>query len=195
MKTLCFATHNLNKLAEIQLQMESICSIVGLKDIQCFEEIPETQDTIEGNAVQKAQYVLERYGVPCFADDTGLEIDALQGRPGVYSARYAGPGCSPEDNMEKVLQEMSGIQERGAQFKTVLHLCLEKKTYVFTGIVRGKILEHKKGNKGFGYDPIFQPEGYTRTFAEMTMEEKNTLSHRGKATAQLIAFLKQHYSL
>ncbi|MFN8416723.1 MAG: non-canonical purine NTP diphosphatase [Cytophagaceae bacterium] len=186
---LCFATNNANKLAEIRSKVGERFIILSLKDIGCDEELPETQDTIEGNAAQKAQYVFQKYQTPCFADDTGLEINALDGRPRVYSARYAGPDCSPEDNMTKVLTEMKSIDNRSASFKTVIHLCMPDQEKNFTGIVNGSIRKGKSGAKGFGYDPIFEPEGYNITFAEMTMEDKNAISHRGKAVQQLIDFL------
>jgi XTP/dITP diphosphohydrolase len=186
---LCFATNNANKLAEIRSKVGDKFMIISLKDIGCEEELPETRDTIEGNAAQKAQYVFQKYQTPCFADDTGLEIDFLDGRPGVYSARYAGPHCSPEDNMTKILGEMQGADNRKASFKTVIHLCLTDSEKAFTGIIKGNIRENKSGEKGFGYDPIFEPEGYSITFAEMDMDTKNNISHRGKAVQQLIDFL------
>lgn len=186
---LCFATNNANKLAEIRSKVGDKFLILSLKDIGCDEELPETQDTIEGNAAQKAQYVFQKYKTPCFADDTGLEIDVLEGRPGVYSARYAGLGCTPEDNMTKILEEMNGSTNRSASFKTVVHLCLPDQEKAFTGIVKGSIRSERSGSKGFGYDPVFEPEGFDITFAEMPMETKNAISHRGKAVQQLLDFL------
>jgi XTP/dITP diphosphohydrolase len=186
---ICFATNNLNKLAEIQSKVGSAIQLVSLKEIGCNEELPETQDTIEGNALQKAQYVFDNYKVPCFADDTGLCIDALNGAPGVYSARYAGPACDSNDNIQKVLKELSGEQNRSAYFKTCIALKMDRNPILFEGICKGEILNELKGDKGFGYDPIFMPNGFDRSFAEMTMEEKNNISHRGIATAKLLQFL------
>lgn len=165
--------------------------VVSLKDIGCHEELPETQQTIEGNSRQKAEFVSEHYNVDCFADDTGLEVAALKGDPGVYSARYAGPDCSSEDNMALLLDNLSEIKDRSAQFKTVITLCLDGKYHSFTGVVAGMITDERKGTDGFGYDPIFIPEGYRETFAEMTSDMKNQISHRALATFELVQFLKQ----
>lgn len=162
--------------------------VLGLADIDCREELPETSDTLEGNALQKARYVKANYGYDCFADDTGLEIDALEGRPGVYSARYAGPDCKAEDNMDKVLGELEGVGERNARFRTVIALIRGEEDHLFEGQVEGRILSERQGEKGFGYDPIFQPQGDSRSFAEFTMEEKNAISHRGRAVRKFIAF-------
>jgi XTP/dITP diphosphohydrolase len=183
---LVFATNNLNKLHEVR----SIFSfpVFSLKDIKCNEELPETQNTIEGNALQKAKYIYDNYKQNCFADDTGLEIESLEGRPGVYSARYAGPQCSAEDNIKKILLEMNGIQNRKAVFKTVIALIIDGKSYLFEGIIQGKIAEQKKGNAGFGYDPIFIPEGFNSSFAEMSLDEKNKISHRALAIKKLNEF-------
>lgn len=186
---ICFATNNQNKLKEVRYALGDTVEVVSLEDIGCNEELPETQATIEGNSAQKAQYVAQKYKVNCFADDTGLEIEAINGEPGVYSARYAGPNCTSEDNMTKVLQKLNGVQNREAQFKTVITLVLDGKETLFEGIVKGSLREEKSGEKGFGYDPIFQPTGYDVTFSEMSMEEKNTISHRGKAVKQLASFL------
>ena len=162
---------------------------LSLKDIDCLEEIPETSDTIKGNALQKARYVYEKYNQDCFSEDTGLEVEALNGAPGVYSARYAGEEKSAEANMEKVLKELEGIENRSARFKTIIALILDGKEYLFEGIVEGKILTDKKGKDGFGYDPIFVPENYEQTYAEMSLEEKNKMSHRALAVDKLKAFL------
>ncbi len=186
---ICFATNNKNKLQEIRQAFGSSYEIVSLQDIGCHEELPETQPTIEGNSAQKAHYVSQKYKVNCFADDTGLEIDALDGEPGVYSARYAGETCSFQDNMDKVLTNLKDIENRQAQFKTVITLVLENQEHQFTGIAKGTIRTEECGSEGFGYDPIFEPEGYDITFAEMSMEQKNKISHRGKAVKQLSAFL------
>jgi len=190
MISICFATNNKNKLEEVRSKVGSEFVILSLEDIGCFEELPETQPTIEGNSAQKARFVAEKYHIDCFADDTGLEVDALHGAPGVYSARYAGPACLPEANTQKLLKEMQGIENRSAGFKTCITLILGGKERTFFGEIKGSILTEKHGEKGFGYDPVFQPEGYTISFAEMGMEEKNIISHRGIAVAKLIAHLK-----
>lgn len=186
---ICFATNNQNKLKEVQKAIGDKFEIVGLKSIGCTEELPETQTTLEGNSIQKAQFVSEKYGVNCFADDTGLEIKALNGEPGVYSARYAGENCSSEDNMTKVLTNLKGESNRKAQFKTVITLILNGEQNQFVGSAEGNIREEKSGEEGFGYDPIFEPSGYDITFSEMTMEKKNEISHRGKAVRMLSDFL------
>lgn len=187
---LVFASNNKNKITEIQSILPETIKILSLEDIGCYEEIPETADTIEGNAILKANYVSEKYGFDCFADDTGLEVDALNGAPGVYSARYAGEQRDADDNMNKLLAALKDSSNRKAQFKTVIALNLNGKQELFTGIVRGEITLEKFGNKGFGYDPIFQPEEYQETFAQLQLEIKNKIGHRGKATQLLIAFLK-----
>lgn len=186
---LVFASNNKNKILEIQSILPETIKILSLEDIGCLEDIPETADTIEGNAILKANYVTQKYGYDCFADDTGLEVAALNGEPGVYSARYAGEQRNSDDNMNKVLNSLSGENNRNAQFKTVIALNLKNKQELFTGIAKGEITLEKTGNKGFGYDPIFQPLGYKETFAELSLEIKNVISHRGKATQQLIQFL------
>jgi XTP/dITP diphosphohydrolase len=186
---LVFASNNKNKILEIQSILPETIKILSLEDIGCLEDIPETADTIEGNAILKANYVSQKYGYDCFADDTGLEVAALNGEPGVYSARYAGEQRDSDDNMNKVLNSLSGENNRNAQFKTVIALNLKGKQELFTGIAKGEITLEKTGNKGFGYDPIFQPLGYKETFAELSLEIKNIISHRGKATQQLIQFL------
>ncbi len=187
---LVFATNNANKLKEVQALIPQHIELVSLKDIGCFEDIPETQDTIEGNALQKANYIKEHYGLDCFADDTGLEVDALNGEPGVFSARYAGPQRDAHDNMDKVLTNLKNHTKRQAHFKTVVALILHGQEHTFEGICEGEILTQKKGEKGFGYDPIFKPEGYDLTFAEMDLKLKNNIGHRGKAVKQLVTFLK-----
>ena len=187
---LVFATNNKHKLEEINNLLEGQFEIISLQDIDCHEDIPEEQDTLEGNALQKARFIKEHYGYDCFADDTGLEIDALDNRPGVYSARYAGPSKDSEDNMRKVLEEMSGIQNRKACFRTVIALIIKDKEYIFEGRVEGCILTEKHGTEGFGYDPIFRPENFKESFAEMDMTTKNSISHRGRAVQKLVDFLK-----
>ncbi len=184
-----FATNNKNKVKEIKALLPKDIEILSLKDIGCTEEIEETEDTIEGNAKLKADYITKNYGYDCFADDTGLEVDALNGAPGVMSARYAGEDVTYEDNVQKMLKEMKGITNRASQFRTAIALNLKGKQYLFEGICKGEILEYKKGEKGFGYDPIFQPVGFDRSFAEMSLEEKGKISHRGLAIKKLIDFL------
>jgi XTP/dITP diphosphohydrolase len=184
-----FASNNPNKVKEIQMVLPDTIQLVSLADIGCTDDIPETADTLEGNAILKANYVTEKYGLNCFADDTGLEIDALQGEPGVYSARYAGEQKSAEDNMQKVLRNLANASDRSAQFKTVIALNLDGQQHLFTGIVSGEIIHEKKGTNGFGYDPIFQADGHEKTFAELTPLEKASCSHRARAVAQLVKFL------
>ncbi|MEL1248829.1 non-canonical purine NTP diphosphatase [Flavobacterium helocola] len=188
---LVFASNNKNKIKEIQALVPNTFQIVSLEDIGCFEDIPETADTIEGNAILKANYVTEKYGYDCFADDTGLEVDALNGAPGVYSARYAGEQKDANDNMDKLLSELNDKSNRKANFKTVIALNLNGKQNLFTGIINGKIIEEKIGTNGFGYDPIFVADGFDITFAELSMEEKSTISHRGIAVKELILFLQK----
>jgi XTP/dITP diphosphohydrolase len=186
---LCFATNNKGKLEEIKSLVGNKHTILSLTDIGCFEELAETQPTIEGNSRQKAQYIWDTYKVNCFADDTGLEVFALNGAPGVISARYAGEKCNPDDNMALLLKNMEGIKERYARFKTCITLIINGSVSQFEGIVKGEITLKKMGEKGFGYDPIFKPQWYDRTFAELTMDEKNLISHRGLAVRSLINFL------
>ncbi len=188
---LVFASNNKNKIQEIQALVPNTIQIVSLEDIGCTEDIPETADTIEGNAILKANYVTEKYGYDCFADDTGLEVEALNGAPGVYSARYAGEQKDANDNMDKLLSELKDKTNRKANFKTVIVLNLNGNQNLFTGIINGKIIEEKIGTNGFGYDPIFVAEGFDKTFAELTMEEKSTISHRGIAVKELILFLQK----
>jgi len=185
---LVFATNNNNKLQEVQAMLENI-KLLTLKDINCTEDIPETSPTIAGNAIQKVDYLTKNYKVDGFADDTGLEIKALNGEPGVYSARYAGKEKSAEANMNLVLEKLQQHENKKARFVTVIALNLNGEQHVFEGICTGKIVSEKKGEKGFGYDPIFIPDGFNRTFAQMTMEEKASVSHRGKAVRLLIDFL------
>ncbi|MFV5698042.1 non-canonical purine NTP diphosphatase [Flavobacterium sp. ZT3R17] len=187
---LVFASNNKNKILEMQSMLPDTIQILSLESIGCHEEIPETADTIEGNAILKANYVTCNYGYDCFADDTGLEVDSLNGEPGVFSARYAGEQRNADDNMNKLLDALSGKKNREAQFKTVIALHLNGKQHLFTGIARGEITLEKAGNQGFGYDPIFKPEEYQETFAQLSLDIKNKISHRGKATLQLIDFLK-----
>lgn len=186
---LVFASNNKNKIKEIQSILNGSIQLLSLEEIGCHEEIPETADTIEGNAILKANYVTEKYGYDCFADDTGLEVTALHGAPGVYSARYAGEQKNADDNMNKLLDSLKEKSDRSAQFKTVIALNLNGNQELFTGIAKGQITLNKSGNQGFGYDPIFQPENYSETFAELSSDTKNKISHRGKATQQLIDFL------
>ena len=186
---LVFASNNKNKIAELQSMLPSNITILSLESIGCFEDIPETADTIEGNAILKANYVTEKFGYDCFADDTGLEVTALNGEPGVYSARYAGEQKNSDDNMNKLLSDLSDKNDRSAQFKTVIALNYKGTQQLFTGIAKGHIKLEKTGTGGFGYDPIFQPNEYTETFAQLSATVKNTISHRGKATQQLLNYL------
>ena len=188
---LVFASNNKNKIKEIQLLVPASIEIVSLEDIGCTEDIPETADTIEGNAILKANYVTEKYGLNCFADDTGLEVEALNGAPGVYSARYAGEPKDDNNNMNELLFQLEKETNRNANFKTVIALNLNGKQELFVGIIFGKITREKVGTNGFGYDPIFVAEGYEKTFAELDMEEKSNISHRGIAVKQLITFLQK----
>ena len=184
------ATNNAHKLKEIAAILGQEIELLSLKDIQCFADIPETADTLEGNACQKAMYIYENYGMDCFADDTGLEVEALGGAPGVFSARYAGEGHDSEANMQKLLKELAGKENRKAQFRTVICLIRNGKEHLFEGIVKGEIIQEKRGGEGFGYDPIFVPEGYDLTFAELGDDVKNTISHRARAVEKLCQFLK-----
>ncbi|MGS2763259.1 non-canonical purine NTP diphosphatase [Sinomicrobium sp. M5D2P9] len=187
---LVFATHNKNKLYEVQALLPESITVLSLDDINCNEDIPETSDTIEGNAVQKADYIREKYGYDCFADDTGLEVHSLDGAPGVYSARYAGEAKDPEANTAKLLEELRNKPDRSARFKTVIALHLDGEQLLFEGIVNGTIAQQKSGDKGFGYDPVFTPDGYDKTFAQLPLDIKNNIGHRGKAVKQLIEYLK-----
>ena len=189
MKDLVFATHNAHKLEEIRAILKEY-NILGLNDINCHTDIIEDASTLEGNAIIKANFVTNNYNINCFADDTGLEVEALDGAPGVYSARYAGENCSYQDNVIKLLDALKDIENRKARFRTVIALNLDGRQYTFEGIVNGIITKEQHGEKGFGYDPIFLPDGYNMTFAEMPLEIKNKISHRGIATQKLIEFLK-----
>ena len=186
---LVFATNNLHKLKEVQEMLSNSIEVLSLKDIGCFEDIEETEITLEGNAKLKADYITKKYGFDCFADDTGLEVEALDGDPGVYSARYAGEHGNAEKNMEKLLIELKNKSNRKAKFKTIIALNLTNKQYLFEGICEGEILNEKTGVKGFGYDPIFKPSSASCSFAEMNSEEKNIISHRGIAIQKLVKFL------
>jgi XTP/dITP diphosphohydrolase len=186
---LCFATNNLHKIQEVQSILSGRYTILSLADIGCTEELLEEQDTIPGNSFQKADYVFRTYNVPCFADDSGLEIEALDGAPGVHSAYFAGPHRSHQDNMNLVLSKLSNTENRRAQFRTVITLVTASITQQFEGILKGTILAEKRGDGGFGYDPIFLPDGYSKTLAEMSAEEKNQISHRAKAIGKLVDFL------
>lgn len=188
---LVFATNNKNKIKEVQALIPSTIELLSLEDINCTEDIPETQLTIKGNAIQKAEYVKDNYGYNCFADDTGLEVDALNNAPGVYSARYAGDQRDSNDNMTKVLNQLKNTTNRSARFKTVIALKLEKELKTFEGVCSGLITKEKSGSGGFGYDPIFKPNNFDLTFSEMSSETKNKISHRGQAVQLLIAYLNQ----
>ncbi|MHB0755765.1 non-canonical purine NTP diphosphatase [Polaribacter sp. M15] len=189
---LVFATNNLNKLAEVQKMLPKSIELLSLKDINCFDEIDETETTLEGNAKLKADYITHKFGYNCFADDTGLEVESLGGKPGVYSARFAGEPSNSENNMQKLLSELQAKENRKAQFRTAVALNLNDEKFLFEGICKGDILTEKQGEKGFGYDPIFKPEGYNLSFAEMSSEEKNKISHRGIAIQKLVAFLSDY---
>ncbi len=191
MPTLVFATGNANKIKEVEQQLNGQFELLSLKDINCEEELPETRPTIEGNALEKATYVHEHYNVDCFSEDTGLEVDALGGEPGVYSARYAGPAHDDEANMSLLLANLKGEEDRSARFRTVIALILNGQVHTFEGVAEGQIIHRKKGNNGFGYDPIFIPDGHDRTFAQMDTAEKSAISHRGQAVAKLVAFLNE----
>jgi XTP/dITP diphosphohydrolase len=187
---LVFATNNKHKLEEMRAILGGKVELLSLADIDCHDDIPETADTLEGNALIKARYIYDKYGCSCFADDTGLEVDALDGEPGVYSARYAGENNDSEANMRKLLQNLTGKSERSAQFRTVIALIIEGEEFLFDGIVRGRISEERMGSAGFGYDPIFVPDGYEESFAQMTAEQKNAISHRSRAASALNDYLE-----
>lgn len=189
MKEIVFATNNKHKLDEVRKIADTKLKILSLSDINCHEEIEETGTTLEANALIKAKYVKDHYGYDCFADDTGLEVEALDGMPGVYSSRYAGEACRPADNMNKLLTVLNNIENRKARFRTVIALILNNEEHYFEGIINGEITHEEKGNAGFGYDPIFQPEGYSQTFAELGDDIKNSISHRALATEKLMKFL------
>lgn len=187
---LCFASNNKHKLEEIRMAVGPSIEIISLNDMGCIEELPETRDTLEGNSLQKAEYVFHHFSIPCFADDTGLEVESLDGAPGVFSARYAGEQRNSSDNIQLLLKNLSGVSNRRAQFRTVVTLIgMEKSAIFFEGRIQGTITLEERGHSGFGYDPVFIPDGFTRTFAEMTLDEKNKLSHRAIAMKKLTEYL------
>jgi XTP/dITP diphosphohydrolase len=188
---LCMATNNAHKIEEIKPLVPESVGLLSLDEVGCREQLPETGDTLEANSRQKAQYVWDHYGVNCFADDTGLEVEALRGEPGVYSARYAGPERDARANMELLLRRLEGEENRRAQFRTSITLILDGRSYQFEGVVRGAILGAPRGSGGFGYDPLFVPDGYAQTFAEMDLSEKNKISHRARAVERLVRFLRE----
>ncbi len=190
---LVFATNNKHKLDEIRAILGNKIEILSLNDINCHDDIPETADTLEGNALIKARYIHDKFNVDCFADDTGLEVDSLDGEPGVYSARYAGEECNSEANMKKLLHNLTGKNNRDAQFRTVIALIINGEEKLFNGIVKGRISHEKMGNSGFGYDPVFIPEGFSESFAQMTADMKNSISHRYRAAEELNNYLKKQY--
>jgi XTP/dITP diphosphohydrolase len=192
--TICIATNNKHKLKEMSHMLGSFFSLVTLQDIGCTVELPETQCTIEGNSLQKAEYVFQQYNIPCIADDTGLEVTALNGEPGVYSARYAGEQKNSDDNIDLLLKNLQSVKDRNARFKAVItFIDTNHEISTFEGIVEGEILESRQGSGGFGYDPVFKPLGYEKTLAEMSLDEKNTISHRGRAVKKLVTFFKEKY--
>ena len=190
---LVFATNNKHKLDEIRAILGNKIELLSLNDINCHDDIPETADTLQGNALIKAKYIYDKFRMNCFADDTGLEVDSLDGEPGVYSARYAGEECNPEANMNKLLNNLTGKTDRSAQFRTVIALIIEGEEKLFEGYVKGNISCEKMGDAGFGYDPIFVPEGYSESFAQMSSDMKNSISHRYRATEKLCKYLKENY--
>ena len=189
---LVFATNNPNKLKEVQEMLPNTIELLSLSDINCYDEIDETEMSLEGNATLKADYITKKYGYDCFADDTGLEVESLNGKPGVYSARFAGEPSNSENNMQKLLTDLKNKSNRNAQFRTAVSLNINDANFLFEGICKGAILEKKQGEKGFGYDPIFKPENHTNSFAEMSSEEKNIISHRGIAIKKLVSFLSSY---
>ncbi|MBT6082791.1 MAG: non-canonical purine NTP diphosphatase [Polaribacter sp.] len=189
---LVFATNNPNKLKEVQEMLPNTIELLSLSDINCYDEIDETEMSLEGNATLKADYITQKYGYDCFADDTGLEVESLNGKPGVYSARFAGEPSNSENNMQKLLTDLKNKSNRNAQFRTAVSLNINDANFLFEGICKGAILEKKQGEKGFGYDPIFKPENHTNSFAEMSSEEKNIISHRGIAIKKLVSFLSSY---
>jgi len=191
MNQIVFASNNAHKLTEVRTKLVGIFETLSLKDINCFDEIPETANTFDGNAEQKAIWVLDKYGYDCFADDSGIEIEALNNRPGVFSARYAGENCTFDDNNRKVLKELEGIENKNAKFVTSICLKLNGETHFFKGEVKGKIIDEYRGAEGFGYDPIFVPDGYKISFAEMSLEDKNKISHRALAIDKMLVFLNK----
>jgi XTP/dITP diphosphohydrolase len=191
MHRIVFATNNAHKMGEVSAILNTNFQLISLKEIGCFDDIPETQETIEGNAVQKARYVWDKYGMDCIADDTGLEVEALNGAPGVFSARYAGDECIAENNIQKLLKELQGVENRKARFKTVAALILDGQVHLFEGIINGRILTEKRGADGFGYDPVFIPDQCSESFAEMSAEQKNTISHRAVAFQAFAEFMNR----
>ncbi len=191
---LVLASNNKHKLEEMRAILGANIEIVSLSDINCHDEIPEEQDTLEGNALQKARYIHDKFGMNCFADDTGLEVECLNGAPGVYSARYAGEHPTFDDNIRKLLRNMEGEENRNAQFRTAIALIINDNEYIFEGEVKGKIITEYRGTNGFGYDPVFLPDGYNQTFAELPAETKNKISHRGNAAKKLAEFLKTQHT-
>lgn len=188
---LVFATNNHNKLKEVKQLLPASIELLSLKDIDCADDIIESGKTIRDNAIIKSRYIYEKFGMNCFADDTGLEVDAIGGRPGVYSARFAGPACRAEDNINKLLIELKGIENRKANFRTVISLMIDGKDQAFEGIVKGVITKEEMGSNGFGYDSVFKPDGFDKTFAEMSAQEKNEISHRGIAVNKLTSFIRE----
>jgi XTP/dITP diphosphohydrolase len=188
-KNLIFATNNRHKIEEVSAILDGICNISGLKEIKCFEDIPEDMDTIKENAMQKARFIFDKYGFNCFADDTGLFVESLDGEPGVYSARYAGEVCDSQKNIDKLLDKLKDKANRKAYFMTVIALIIDGNEYFFEGVIKGKILSERHGDGGFGYDPVFMPDGYTQSFAQLGMEEKNKISHRALAIKAMSDFL------
>ena len=189
MEKLVFATHNKHKLEEVKAILQADINLLSLKDIECLEDIPETADSLEGNALLKAEHIYKHYGYNCFGEDTGLEVEALDNRPGVHSARYAGEGHDSQQNMEKLLHDLEGVENRKAQFRTVVALIEDGEVHYFEGIIKGKITTELSGNGGFGYDPIFMPDGYTQTFAELGKDLKNKISHRALAIEKLKRYI------
>jgi len=189
MKKLVFATHNSHKTEEVSAVLRGKVELVNLSSLGFHEDIPETSDTLEGNALQKARYVYERFHLDCFADDTGLEVDALNGGPGVYTARFAGPGCDFDSNVAKLLRVLEGVSDRHARFRTVVALILDGREYLFEGVIDGEITTERRGSQGFGYDPVFRPADSDLTFSEMGAEAKNRISHRAMAVRKLTDFL------
>mgnify|MGYP001211315475 CR=1 FL=1 len=189
---LVFATNNLNKLKEVQEMLPNSIQLLSLKDIHCYDEIDETETTLEGNAQLKADYITKKFGFNCFADDTGLEVESLDGKPGVYSARFAGEPSNSENNMQKLILDLEAKTNRKAQFRTAISLNINDNKFLFEGICKGEISTSKQGEKGFGYDPIFKPKGFNQSFAEMTSKEKNKISHRGIAIQKLVEFLSNY---
>jgi len=190
LKEIVFVTNNKHKLEEVRLALKDQYKVLSLQDIGFMEDIPEPYETLEENALTKSKTIFDKFDLDCFADDTGLEVNALDGAPGVYSARYAGPDCSFDDNVNKLLRKLEGQSNRKARFRTIISLILNGNEYAFEGIVNGEITQERAGEKGFGYDPVFQPEGKNISFAQMGLDEKNKMSHRGLAVAKLVEFLK-----